>query len=32
MGEWSLLVGPAVLGGMSLLVMVLARVESRLLE
>jgi hypothetical protein len=27
-----LLVGPAVLGGMSLLVMVLARVESRLLE
>lgn len=32
MGEWSLLVAPAVLGSVSLFVAILARLESRLLE
>lgn len=32
MGEWSLLVAPAVLGGVSLFVVVLASVEARLFD
>ena len=32
MGEWSLLVAPVVIGGISLFVLVLARVESHLPE
>jgi hypothetical protein len=32
MGEWSILAVPAVLGGVSLFVIVLTRVESRLFE
>ncbi len=32
MGEWSLLAVPAVLGGVSLFVMILTRAESRLLD
>jgi hypothetical protein len=32
MGEWSVLAAPAVLGSISLFVMILTRVESRLLD
>jgi hypothetical protein len=32
MGEWAVLAVPAVLGGISLFVMILTRVESRLLD
>jgi hypothetical protein len=32
MGEWSVLVAPAVLGGISLFVIMLTHVESRLLD
>jgi hypothetical protein len=32
MGEWSVLAVPAVLGGISLFVMILTRVESHLFE
>jgi hypothetical protein len=32
MGEWSLLVAPAVLSGISIFVVVLAGVESRLFD
>lgn len=32
MGEWSLLLPPAVLGGVSLFVVALAKIESQLLD